>query len=269
VALPVNRGSRYVGGPAGPRRAWDALGLALRDYWRGHLRASVQVHRADGVSYPMPARLFFRGRSALSSLERMALRLCRGRILDVGAGAGCHSLLLQARGFEVTALDVSPHAVSVMRRRGLRRVARGEAMAPPPGPFDTVLLLMNGIAVVGTLAGLRRFLRRVGASLPADGQVLFDSLDLRRDPLSRPGALARARHAGRYFGELCFRLEYRGRMGPPFRLLFVDPARLVREARDAGWRCEVILRAAQGRYLARLTPPPQRARKPRQERSNA
>jgi hypothetical protein len=58
-------------------------------------------------------------------------------------------------------------------------------------------------------------------------------------------------------------------MGPPFRLLFVDPARLVREARDAGWRCEVILRAAQGRYLARLTPPPQRARKPRQERSNA
>ena len=262
------KGGPHKRAPA-PRLAWDALGLALRDYWRGDTRAFAQVHRGDGVSYPMPARLFFRGRAALSPLERAALRLCRGEVLDVGAGAGCHALLLQARGLDVTALDASPHAVAVMRERGVRRAVRGEAMAIPPGPFATVLLLMNGIAVVETITGLRRFLRQLRSSVPAEGQVIFDSMDLRLDPLSRAGALARARRGGRYFGELDFRLEYRGTLGPRFRLLFIDPARLVREARAAGWRGQIARRGAGGRYLARLAPLPNRARPPRPNRSKS
>lgn len=247
--------------------AWHPHGLAIGDCYAGDRSAEVIAHRSDGAVYPMPARVFFRTPRAFPPLERFALRQARGRVLDIGAGAGCHALALQRRGLEVTALDVSRAAVRVMRARGVKdaRVAdvfrfEPRRRAAPRGrdgegaPYDTLLLLMNGIAIAGTLAGLRRFLKRVRRWLPADGRVLLDSMDLRRDRGYSRAALARSRRRGRYFGEIRYAFEYRGRRGPAFPTLFVDPRTLLRVAAQAGWRGQVLYEEDDGSYLARLSP---------------
>ncbi len=269
---------------APPASAWHPHGLAIRDCFAGDRRATVTAYRSDGAVYPMPVRVFFRTRRGFPPLERLALAECRGRVLDIGAGAGCHALALQQRGLEVTAVDVSRAAVRVMRERGVQdaRVADvfrfnpnrrgaapdGQAQArnarrraqrarrEAGAPYDTLLLLMNGIAIVGTLAGLRRFLRRVRPWIPADGRVLLDSMDLRRDLGYGRAALARSAKRGRYFGEIRYAFEYRGRRGPAFPTLFVDPRTLLRVAARAGWRGQVLYEEADGSYLARLSPAP-------------
>ena len=185
--------------------------------------------------------------------------LCRGRVLDAGAGAGCHALVLQELGLLVCAVDIAPEAVEIMRRRGVRDARCADLFRFQGGPFDTILMMMNGIGVVGTLAGLDRFLGDLPRLLAPEGQVLFDSYDPRPEVAvgvespgsGPPGAEVGA--SGRYPGEMRFQLEYEGRRGPTLGWLFVDPETLAARADRAGWRCEVIWREEEGHYLARLT----------------
>jgi SAM-dependent methyltransferase len=231
--------------------SWAPHGAALRDYLAGRLDADVLVRDEDGEEERTPAKVFFRTPEEFSALDHAALDLCRGRILDVGAGAGCHSLALQARGLRVTALDVAPEAVDVMRRRGVLDARCGDVFSFAGERFDTLLILMNGIGLVGTLARLDGFLLEVHRLLSDDGQILLDSFD--------PGAPDSGR-GSRYVGEMRFQLEYRGMRGAYYDFLFLDLETLRRHARGAGWTCESIWQEDEGHYLARLseTPTPQR-----------
>lgn len=224
--------------------SWAPHGAALRDFLAGSLDAEVIVRAEDGEEERTPARVFFRGPGEFSALDEAALDLCRGRVLDVGAGAGCHSLVLQARGLAVSALDVSPEAVEVMRRRGVRHVCCGDVFTFVGARFDTLLILMNGIGLVGTLDGLDRFLREVPRLLADGGQILLDSFD--------PGPPDPERPQG-YVGEMRFQLEYQGVRGAFYDFLFLDFETLRRRAEGAGWRCETIWQEDEGHYLARLT----------------
>lgn len=227
------------------RDAWRPHGRALLDYLEGRRPAAVRVTGEDGEEELVDAAVFFRGPDEFSALEEAALDLCRGRVLDVGAGAGAHALALQCRGLEVVAIDVAPEAVEVMRRRGVRDARLGEAIGYQDSrPFDTLLLLMNGIGVVGTLAGLERFLGESRRLLCAGGQILLDSYD--------PGPPLPGAPRDRYPGEMRFRLEYAGR-GPFYEWLFVDLDTLRQRAACAGYRGEGIWQEAEGHYLARLT----------------
>jgi SAM-dependent methyltransferase len=204
----------------------------------------VVVRSEDGEEDRTPARVFFREADEFSALDEAALELCRGRVLDVGAGAGCHSLALQARGIRVTALDVAPEAVEVMRRRGVADIRCGDVFTFAGERFDTLLILMNGIGLVGTLVGLDRFLREVRRLLSDGGQILLDSFDAGEpDP----------DHGSRYVGEMRFQLEYRGVRGAFYDFLFLDFETLRRHAEGAGWRCESIWQEDEGHYVARLT----------------
>jgi SAM-dependent methyltransferase len=240
--------ARASAGTAGRAAAalpsWSPHGLALRDFLAGDLDAEVIVRAEDGEEERTPARVFVRGPADFSALDEAALDLCRGRVLDVGAGAGCHSLVLQARGISVTALDVSPEAVDVMRRRGVRDVRCGDVFAFAGERFDTVLILMNGIGLVGTLVGLDRFLRGVSRLVSPGGQILLDSFD--------PGPQTPGRSHG-YAGEMRFQLEYRGVRGAYYHFVFLDFETLRRRAAPAGWCCESIWQEDEGHYLARLT----------------
>jgi SAM-dependent methyltransferase len=224
--------------------SWAPHGAALRDYLTGRLDADVVVRDEDGEEERTPAKVFFRTPEEFSALDHAALDLCRGRVLDVGAGAGCHSLALQARGLRVTALDVAPEAVEVMRRRGVLDVRCGDVFSFAEERFDTLLILMNGIGLVGTLVGLDRFLRDVHRLLSDDGQILLDSFD--------PGTPDPGRGT-RYVGEMRFQLEYRGMRGAFYDFLFLDFETLRRHARAVGWQCESIWQEDEGHYLARLT----------------
>ncbi len=234
--------------------AWKPHGAALLDYFKGDTSAEVVVHGDDGETETVPIRVFFRGPADFSALEEAALDLCRGRVLDAGAGSGCHSLVLQEQGLPVCAIDIAPQAVEVMRKRGVQDARCSDVFSFGAEPFDTVLLMMNGIGVVGDLAGLDRFLVEAGRLLKPDGQILLDSYDPGwtedRENAVPPAVGARP---NRYSGEMRFQLEYKGAMGPPLEWLFVDSATLAGHARRAGWSCEVIWQEEEGHYLARLT----------------
>lgn len=233
---------------------WRPHGKALLDFYRGDASAQVIVHGDDGETEVVPIRVFFRGPSEFSALEEAALDLCRGRVLDAGAGAGCHSLVLQEQGLSVCAIDLAPEAVEVMQRRGVKDPRCADLFGFREAPFDTILLMMNGIGVVGDLPGLDRFLGDVHRLLTPGGQILLDSYD---PTWAEEGGGEAPPEAGgpdgRYVGEMRFRLEYKGKKGPTLSWLFLDAKLLAERAMKAGFSCAVIWREEEGHYLARLT----------------
>lgn len=228
--------------------AYDPHGAALLDCFRGDASATLICHQ-DGGRDDVPAAFWLR--ETIDPLETLALDLCRGRVLDVGAGAGLHSLELQRRGVEVTAIDLASEYVTIMRERGVHRVEVADLYRSEGGRFDTVVCLCNGLDKVGRLADLPKFLDRMRQLLAPDGQLIADSFDLQvgADP-ARLAELSRKETAGRYFGEMDLRFEYKGRSGAPFSVLQVDYETLARIAGESGGRCELI-ESVGGHYLAR------------------
>jgi len=228
--------------------AYSPHGAALLDCYRGETSAMLICHQ-DGARDDAPASFWLR--EELDPLELRALDLCRGRVLDVGAGGGLHALELQRRGFDVTAIDITPECVAIMRERGVLRAETADLFAYDGGPYDTIICLCNGLDKVGRLADLPRFLVRMRTLLAPGGQLIADSFDLRfgADSL-RLAELAQKEEAGRYFGEADLQFEYKGLRGAPFSVLHVDYETLARIAARHGWRCEAIARDG-GHYLAR------------------
>jgi len=202
------------------------FGLALLDYYRGNLDATLTIYRDDGWEDEQPIRTFFRHPQDFE-LEKIALDLCRGHVLDVGAGAGIHSLFLQDRGLAVTAIDVSPEAVQIMRERGVADVHQGDILLFENGQFDTILMMGHGIGVVENIDGLNQFLNRVIRVLDRKGQVLLTSLDVQAtDDPKHLAYQEQNLEAGRYFGEIRMRFKYGDHEGPPCGWLHIDPETL-------------------------------------------
>jgi SAM-dependent methyltransferase len=231
--------------------SYSPHGAALLDYFRGDASATLNCTQ-DGVRDDVPAAFWFR--ELADSLELEALDRCRGSVLDLGAGTGIHALELQRRGFEVTAVDVAPECVEIMRQRGVRRAVLADLYAFAGGPFETIICLCNGLDKVGRLADLPRFLARMNVLLASGGVLLADSFDLQVGAaVDGLAEMARKQKEGRYFGEMDLAFEYNGQCGEPFTVLQVDPATLREHARASGWSCD-ILRQTGGHYLARLAP---------------
>ena len=235
-------------------KVMDPFGMALIAYFEGDLNAEMIIRRDDGREIPLPVAFFFRDPAEFTPLENAALAHCAGHVLDVGAGTGLHSLVLQQRGLTVTAIDISPHAVNIMRQRGLADVRCADVFEFHGGVFDTLLMMGHGIGMVETISGLDRFLAYAHRLLSKTGQVLLDSLDVRTT--DDPGNLAyheANRQAGRYLGEIRIQSEFRGEKGPFGGWLQVDAETLRAHAASAAWHAEVVQREESGDYLARLT----------------
>lgn len=232
----------------------ELYGQCLHDFFSGDISAKVIVHRDDSYRGDMLARVFFRKPADFSPLEQTAMKLCRGDVLDVGAGAGCHSLALQEQGLRVLAIDVSPHAVAIMAKRGVKEVQCANVFEFQQGQFDTLLMMMHGIGLVEDLSGLDRFLHHAHRLLKPGGQIVCDSLDGRytTDPVHL-AYMESNRRAGHYFGEIRTWFEYKGKMGPIFGWLHVDPETLIAHAESMGWSCQVVFKENGGDYLARIT----------------
>ncbi|WP_210515962.1 class I SAM-dependent methyltransferase [Hymenobacter terricola] len=234
----------------------DVLGHALLAYHHGDPEATLTVHCNVADDEPLPAAYFFRTLLLMPELERLALDESRGRVLDLGAGAGCHSLELQSRGFDVKAVDVSAGAAQVMSERGVHVVARHDLfapLAPTELPYDTILLLMNGLGLAGTLDGLDKFLAHARTLLAPDGQILATSSDVRYLYEDEDGAL-RINLNGPYYGEVTYSLSYAGHTGASFPWLFIDAALLNDAAETAGYTAEFLGEDDDEQYLVRLMP---------------
>lgn len=224
----------------------DVFGNALLDFYHQRSPAVLWLNNSYDEPEEMPVAVFFRDEDEMPELEMMALNQCRGSILDVGAGVGSHALLLQKAGHDVTAIDISKDAVDIMKLRGVQK-AVVQDVHTVKDQYDTLLLLMNGIGLTGTLAGLTEFLELAKSLVKPGGQLLFDSSDISYlyEDLPRPTA--------HYYGEISYCYTYKAISGNWFNWLYVDPDTLKRLAAQTGWATSILYHDEDDHYLARLT----------------
>ncbi len=228
-------------------------GMAMQAFFDGDTNAELIIHRDDGQKTPLPVRYFFRDASEFTPIDKAALEHSEGLVLDVGAGSGLHSLFLQKKGLTVTSIDISPQAVEIMKKRGVKNASCADIFDFQGDPFDTILMMGHGIGITETIAGLDRFLEQVHNLLTAHGQLILDSLDVRTtDDPDHLTYLEANRREGRYIGEIRLQFEFQGWRGPYFGWLHVDPDTLNERARMKGWQCDILLKEKNGDYLAKL-----------------
>jgi len=227
----------------------DVFGEALKDQYTKPPSETLWVHNSYDEPEEMPVDIYFREESEMPDLELKALQLCKGKVLDVGAGVGSHALILQKRGFDVTGMDISAPAVAIMKQRGLQKAIEENILHYKGDTYDTLLFMMNGIGLTGTIAGLTSFLKEVKSLLKPGGQLLFDSSDL--SYLYQEVAFP----ISGYYGEVSFRYEYKGLKGSWFKWIYVDQQTLKSLAKKQGWVVEIVFEDDQDQYLARLSLP--------------
>lgn len=229
----------------------DVFGEALKDQFIKPPAETLWVHNSYDEPEEMPVEIYFRTEQEMPELELKALDLCRGKILDVGAGVGSHALVLQKRGLDVTGMDISAAAVDIMKKRGLKKASQDNILtykiSQGDRKYDTLLFMMNGIGLTGSISGLKNFLQQAKDLINMEGQLLFDSSDLsylyHEIPFPEYG----------YFGEVSFRYEYKSVKGNWFKWIYVDQKTLVEIAKATGWLAEILFEDDSDQYLARLT----------------
>lgn len=231
----------------------DPMGQAIADYYRTGRAKRLRVMSSMFDEDEIPVPTLFRTLSEMGDIEKKALDLVQGHVLDVGAGSGCHALELQKRGHRVTAIDVSPLSVETMSKRGVSDARLADFYGQDcGGPYQTLLMLMNGSGIIGRLEGMERFFGRVDELLVPGGQVLMDSSDLRYVYEDEEGRMDWDAEWG-YYGEVDYRMRYGRVEGLPFDWLYVDMETLSRCAADHGYSAELICLGSHYDYLARLT----------------
>lgn len=230
----------------------DVFGLAFKDYMNGKSDATIIVKLDVAEDETLPAEYFFRDANRMPLEEQKALDMCHGSILDAGAGAGSHSLELMKRGYEVLPLDISEGAVEIMKSRGLNNAICADIFEYQQKKFDTILFLMNGIGMAKNLKGLGSLLKKVKMLLNPDGQILLDSTDLIYLFRDEDGSFL-INLAGKYYGEVRYRLSYNGCHQKPFQWLYVDFGTLSDIADKSGFEAEMLMEGEQFHYLAGLT----------------
>lgn len=232
----------------------DPMGAAIRDFYETGKAARLRVFATGFDEDELPVATLFRKEDDMPMLEKQALSLCKGHVLDVGAGAGCHSLALQAKGMQVTAIDISPNSVEVMRQRGVKVALESDLYDECfMGQYDTVLMLMNGSGIIGRLEGMSKFFHRMKQLLAPEGFILMDSSDLRYIFENEDGSLDIDLNDG-YYGEMNYRMQYKGIKGEPFDWLYVDFSTLSYYAEQNGFVAKLVAEGEHYDYLVRLTP---------------
>ena len=229
----------------------DPMGVAIANYHATGKAAKLRVFSPMFDEDEIPVSTLFRSMDDMPVLEQKALKLATGHIMDVGAGAGCHSLALQAMDKNVTAIDISPLSVATMRERGVKEALEQDVFTMD-GQFDTILMLMNGIGIVGTLSRFPEFFMQMDRLLAPGGQLLCDSSDICYIFEDEDGIIDLTGIEG-YYGELTYQMQYKDVKGEPFPWLFVDFETLSEQAKRNGFEAELMARGTHYDYLARIT----------------
>lgn len=231
----------------------DPIGEAIYNFYFARDREMIRVDSNYTEDEEIDPAWFFRDFKEMPEIEQRALNLCHGKILDVGAGAGCHALELQARGLEVMAIEKSEKSFEVLHARGIHQSATADIFEFSGHSFDTILMLMNGAGVAGTLAGLEKLLLHLKTLLNTSGQLLLDSSDIMYLFQEDDGSLWVDLTKENYYGEMTYHISYKENCRASFPWIFVDSVTLAEVAEKAGFRVEILMEGEQNDYLARLT----------------
>lgn len=230
----------------------DPYGEAIKAYYEGDTAATLTVESDLAETDEWPVSEFFHSWDTMGQLEKRAMSLASGRVLDVGAGSGSHSLWLQRHGVDVEAVEISPLAANVIRDRGVKKVTTADFYTFETAKrYDTLLMLMNGAGLAGTLQGLDRLLAKAKGLLAPGGQVLLDSSDIIYLYEEEDGSYALP-IGGRYYGELEYVYKFRGSRSETFPWVFVDQASLADAAERNGLSFTLVAEGEHYDYLARL-----------------
>lgn len=230
----------------------DPMGAAIRDYQNKGKASRLRVLSSMFDEDEMPVAHLFRTFNQMPRLEQKALSMAKGRVLDIGAGAGCHALALQERGLEVKAIDISPLSCEVMKERGVKDAECVNLFdSQLQGKYDTLLLLMNGTGIAGKLNRLSMLLNRLKELLAEGGQILIDSSDLKYIYENEDGSMDIDLNAP-YYGEVDYQMQYKNVKGVPFDWLYTDPMLLASISKQCGLNCEIVEEGENYDFLARL-----------------
>ncbi|MCF8272443.1 MAG: class I SAM-dependent methyltransferase [Flavobacteriaceae bacterium] len=228
----------------------DLFGKALLDYQNNQYSEDIMTSTNISDDDILPISYLFRSFKNMPKLEQKALKLAKGFVLDVGCGAGSHSLYLQEKGFNVKAIDISKGAIEVCKQRGLNHVEK-KAVLDETDAFDTILLLMNGTGIFQELSQISKYLTHLKNLLKPNGQILIDSSDIKYMYEDDDGGFWIDTHSN-YYGELDYFLSYKGQKEAPMKWLYLDFDTLKLACETVGLHCDLVLEGAHFDYLARL-----------------
>ena len=243
----------------------DPMGTAILDFQKQGKAARLRVLSSMFEEDEMPVKHLFRSTREMPMLEQKALQLAKGRVLDIGAGSGCHTLALQEKGFTVKAIDISPLSCEAMKLRGVKDAEcinlfdphlssgnhSGENQEQFESGFDTILLLMNGTGIAGKIEHLPALFQRLKALLNRGGQILIDSSDLKYIYENEDGSFD-INLNGAYYGEVDYQMIYKNVKGDRFDWLYVDFPLLKSIAETCGLHGELVAEGEHYDYLARI-----------------
>ena len=228
------------------------MGLAIHDFHNTGKAKKLIVHSSMFDDDEIPVATLFRKFKDMPELEQVALKQAEGRILDVGAGSGCHCVALAEMGKSCTAIDISGLSVEVMKEKGVDARCIDLFDESFVGQYDTILMLMNGTGIIGRLENMQKFFMRMKHLLAPGGRILIDSSDLRYLFEEEDGSLM-IDLADDYYGLVDFQMEYNKVLGEPFDWLYVDFDTLSLYAEQNGFKAEIIAEGEHYDYLAALS----------------
>ena len=230
----------------------DLMGRAIWDYFYQENPEDLQTETSISELDDLPVSYLFRNYKEMNALEKKALDLSFGKVLDVGAGAGSHSLYLQnKRNLDVAALDISPKSIEICKARGVKNAVCEDFLKFSNDKFDTILLLMNGTGIFQSLKNLDQYLQKLKNLISENGQILLDSTDIlyMYDQDDDGGVLVPATG---YYGELDYYIHYKGESELPMKWLYLDFNTLKNAATSNGFKIQKIKKLDDS-YLAKLT----------------
>ncbi|MDW8851560.1 class I SAM-dependent methyltransferase [Flavobacterium sp. MMLR14_040] len=232
----------------------DLFGKAMFDFQTNNSPEDIITETTISEEDEMSVDYLFRSYNEMPKIEQKALQLTTGKTLDVGCGAGSHSLSLQNdRNIDVTSIDISEKAIETCKLRGVKNAKVQNILDFEGEKFDTIILLMNGVGIFGKLDNCNKYLSKLKSLLNEGGQILLDSSDIiyMFDEDEDGGKWIPSNND--YYGELVFNISYKGEKEEPFDWLYLDYNTLQNAAIANGLKCELVLEGEHYDYLARLS----------------
>lgn len=232
----------------------DLFGKAMYDFQTNNSPEDIITETSISEEDEMSVEYLFRSYDEMPKIEQKALQLATGKTLDVGCGAGSHSLSLQNdRNLDVTSIDISEKAIETCKLRGLKNAIVENILDFEGEKFDTIILLMNGTGIFGKLENCNMYLSKLKSLLNPNGQILIDSSDIiyMFDEDEDGGKWIPSETE--YYGELTFTISYKGEKEETFDWLYLDYNTLQNAAIANGLKCELVMKGEHYDFLARLS----------------
>jgi SAM-dependent methyltransferase len=232
----------------------DAYGQEIWAFYQGREVFEI-VERDDGYisAASVLPKMYFSEYEDWPPHEKRAVEFVKGRVLDIGCGAGRHSLYLQSKGFDVLGIDISPLAIKVCKLRGLRKaeVMSIEEINLKPNSFDTIIMMGNNFGLFGSFEKARRLLKRFHKITSEDALVIAET----RDPYMTDNPAHLEYHEfnkkrGRMAGQLTIRVRFEKYATPWFDYLMVSRDEMKELLKGTRWKIKEFIDSDGSQYIA-------------------